>query len=176
MRRFLPFAALLGVALVLGCQDLGSVGPDGLEPQFAKPGACEPPDDPPHPSCGGDEDGGDNLGSPVYTYTFFGPDDPDDPSGEIPPPGDIMTDPRTAIGAPGGNNQGDVGLQGCCGHSADEELILTNNLLVDPVGGGASTCFGGSENLTLVTFLGGLNPDKKNMNEVEARFLFDAKV
>jgi len=36
MRRFLPLAALLGVALVLGCQDLGSgpVGPDGLLPQF----------------------------------------------------------------------------------------------------------------------------------------------
>ena len=26
MRQFLPFAALLGVALVLGCQDLGSHG------------------------------------------------------------------------------------------------------------------------------------------------------
>ena len=34
MRRFLPFAALLGVALVLGCQDVGT-GPDGLVPQFA---------------------------------------------------------------------------------------------------------------------------------------------
>ena len=29
MRRFFPFAALLGVALVLGCQDVGT-GPDGL--------------------------------------------------------------------------------------------------------------------------------------------------
>ena len=35
MRRFFPFAALLGVALVLGCQDVGT-GPDGLVPQFAK--------------------------------------------------------------------------------------------------------------------------------------------
>ena len=33
MRRFLPFAALVGVALVLGCQDVGT-GPDGLVPQF----------------------------------------------------------------------------------------------------------------------------------------------
>ncbi len=38
MRRFLPFAALLGVALVLGCQDMAPVGPDGLVPQFAKGG------------------------------------------------------------------------------------------------------------------------------------------
>ena len=37
MRSFLPFAALLGVALVLGCQDVGT-GPDGLAPQFAKGG------------------------------------------------------------------------------------------------------------------------------------------
>ena len=37
MRRFLPFAALIGVALVLGCQDVGTgpVGPD--RPQFDKP-------------------------------------------------------------------------------------------------------------------------------------------
>ena len=33
MRRFLPLAALVGVALVLGCQDVGT-GPDGLVPQF----------------------------------------------------------------------------------------------------------------------------------------------
>ena len=40
MRRFFPFAALIGVALVLGCQDLGSgpVGPDGPGPAFAKGG------------------------------------------------------------------------------------------------------------------------------------------
>ena len=37
MRRFLPFAALLGVAFVLGCQDVGT-GPDGLVPQFGKGG------------------------------------------------------------------------------------------------------------------------------------------
>ncbi len=36
MRSFLPFAALLGVALVLGCQDVGTgvVASEGLVPQF----------------------------------------------------------------------------------------------------------------------------------------------
>ena len=43
MRRFLPLAALLGVALVLGCQDLAPVGPDGLVPQFARKGKGKPP-------------------------------------------------------------------------------------------------------------------------------------
>ena len=39
MRRFLPFATLLGVAFLLGCQDPGS-GPVGLEPpQFDKSGS-----------------------------------------------------------------------------------------------------------------------------------------
>ena len=40
MRRFLPFAALFGVALVLGCQDVGTgvVASDGPGPQFDKPG------------------------------------------------------------------------------------------------------------------------------------------
>ena len=38
MRRFFPFAALLGVAFVLGCQDVGTgvVASDGPGPQFAK--------------------------------------------------------------------------------------------------------------------------------------------
>ena len=45
MRRFFPFAALLGAAFVLGCQDVGTgvVGPDGLEPQFARKGKGKPP-------------------------------------------------------------------------------------------------------------------------------------
>ena len=57
MRRFFPFAALLGVALVLGCQDVGTgvVASDGPGPQFAKPdcendpthSSCKPPDDEP---------------------------------------------------------------------------------------------------------------------------------
>ena len=39
MRRFLPFAALFGVALLLGCQDVGTgvVASDGPGPQFNKP-------------------------------------------------------------------------------------------------------------------------------------------
>ena len=68
MRRFLPFAALLGVALVLGCQDLGSVGPDG--PQFDKrgtPGAlCGGPGEPLRDEdghCHGDEE---STGIPQY--------------------------------------------------------------------------------------------------------------
>ncbi len=38
MRRVLPFATLLGVALLLGCQDLGSgpVGPESLGVQLDK--------------------------------------------------------------------------------------------------------------------------------------------
>ena len=54
MRRFLPFAALLGVALVLGCQDVGT-GPDGLVPQFAKGGK------PGKPGGGGGSGSGGNL-------------------------------------------------------------------------------------------------------------------
>ena len=42
MRRFLPFAALLGVAFVLGCQDVAT-GPDGLLPQFAQGSKGKPP-------------------------------------------------------------------------------------------------------------------------------------
>ena len=54
MRSFLPFSALLGVALVLGCQDLGTgpVEPDGLVPQFAKKN-CKGTDHP--PPCGKDD-------------------------------------------------------------------------------------------------------------------------
>ena len=66
MRRFLPFAALIGVALVLGCQDVGT-GPDGLVPQFDKPynddpcpagrdnkGHCHDDEEPPPPDDGDD--------------------------------------------------------------------------------------------------------------------------
>ena len=55
---------LASVVFILGCQDLGSgpVGPDGLVPQFAKPGRCE--DDPGHQSCKGD-DAGDDGAVPV---------------------------------------------------------------------------------------------------------------
>ncbi len=42
--------ALLSAVFVLGCQDLGSVGPDGLVPQFAK--KCD------SPPCEKDDDGG----------------------------------------------------------------------------------------------------------------------
>ena len=57
MRRFLPFAALLGVAFVLGCQDLGTgvVASDGLVPQFSKKDCGA---DSSHPGCKGEADGG----------------------------------------------------------------------------------------------------------------------
>jgi len=61
MRRFLPFAARRGVALVLGCQDLGPVGPDGLVPQFDKKDItserCEGKVDPVNGHCHGDGGG-----------------------------------------------------------------------------------------------------------------------
>ena len=57
MRRFLAFAALLGVAFILSCQDqaAGPLGPDGLGPQFAKEKNCDPEKLPVHPSCKDDE-------------------------------------------------------------------------------------------------------------------------
>ena len=56
MRRFLPFAALLGVAFVLGCQDVGTgvVASDGPGPQFAVD--CEA--NPDHKKCNGGGGGG----------------------------------------------------------------------------------------------------------------------
>ena len=67
--------ALLSAAFLLGCQDLGSgaVGPDGLEPQFAKP-SC-----PGHPSCKPDDDGGGgDKTNGVYSVTFTDPSGGDD--------------------------------------------------------------------------------------------------
>ena len=62
MRRFLPFAALLGMAFVLGCQDVGTgvVASDGSGPQFGgvkhpgphnEGGDGEPADGPQLPSA-----------------------------------------------------------------------------------------------------------------------------
>ena len=71
MRSFLPFAALLGVALVLGCQDVGPVGPDGLVPQFDKKGTgdCELPGHNVH--CHGD-DAGDTVVDPGTLFNSPG--------------------------------------------------------------------------------------------------------
>ena len=62
MRSFLPFAALLGVALLLGCQDLGSgpVGPDGLVPQFTHKNSE-------HGNRGGKDD---DDGTTIFEVTF----------------------------------------------------------------------------------------------------------
>ena len=99
MRRFLPFAALLGVALVLGCQDLAPVGPDGLVPQFAvncqrNPGhwKCAPPPDPdpdpPPPAVGTMFDV--NVTSESGDVSFSGVTDPKN-GGEIIVDEDMLT-------------------------------------------------------------------------------------
>ena len=71
MRPFFPFAALLGVALVLGCQDVGT-GPDGLVPQFDKAvednDNCTPPRD---GHCHGDDEE-PASGSLSYVITNIG--------------------------------------------------------------------------------------------------------
>ena len=56
--------ALLFAAFLLGCQEQGSepVGPEGLGPVFAKPGAC-----PGHPSC--KDEPSDSPGNAVVTVT-----------------------------------------------------------------------------------------------------------
>lgn len=58
MRLSLPFAALVTVAFLLGCQEQGSspVGPDDLEPQFAKGGNGKP-----------DKPGGGGKDEPTWT-------------------------------------------------------------------------------------------------------------
>ena len=90
MRRFLPFAALVGVALVLACQDVGTgpVGPDGLESQF-------------HHSEGHDKGGGDGGpgggpgGGKILGFaTFTGDIVADDPT--------LVTIPGSTV--PGGGN------------------------------------------------------------------------
>ena len=65
MRSFLPLAALLGVALVLGCQDVGT-GPDGVVPQFAR--KCD------SPPCPKDSDGGvkTNFVAAITNVDFSG--------------------------------------------------------------------------------------------------------
>ena len=66
MRRFFPFAALLGVALVLGCQDLGT-GPDGLVPQFTHKDGAE------HgKGKGGGGGGGGKPSVPIVNVTVAG--------------------------------------------------------------------------------------------------------
>ena len=84
MRRFLPFAALLGVALLLGCQDLGSVGPDGLVPQFDRkdftPERCEGKVNPVDGHCHGGEDPADpfDLNVTINSEQLTGLTIPDD--------------------------------------------------------------------------------------------------
>ena len=71
MRRFLPFAALFGVAFVLGCQDVGTgvVESDGAGPQFGV--NCD--DKPNHPKCPGGAGGGGGGGGGVKGKVTLGP-------------------------------------------------------------------------------------------------------
>lgn len=156
--------ALVSVAFLLSCQDIGSgpTGPDGLAPQFNKADELGN-----HDHGGGGDGGGDNPGSPFYEYTFTG---------------DITTDPLTAGGrrTVGNDEGGAVRLHGCCGNGPedgidDEWLILSDALLGDFVGGNpdAELCFSGI--FPLVQFIGTLRPDKRVVNKVEAVFHFTAK-
>jgi len=154
--------ALVSVAFLLSCQDIGSgpTGPDGLAPQFNKADELGN-----HDHGGGGDGGGDNPGSPFYEYTFTG---------------DITTDPLTAGGrrTVGNDEGGAVRLHGCCDNDPtdgidDEELIL-DALLVELVGAvDAGLCFGGMT--PLLQFIGTLRPDKRVVNKVEAVFHFTAK-
>ena len=72
MRRFLPFAALLGVAFVLGCQDVGTgvVASDGLVPQFDKKGTGDCATKPHNLHCHGDVE--EPTEDPIYTVKATG--------------------------------------------------------------------------------------------------------
>ena len=162
MRRFFAFAALLGVALVLGCQDVGT-GPAGSDgPQFHV-------DLDKHPEGhggGGDGDGGggDNPGSPFYEYTFT--------------KGPLTMDlvPAGARPTVGNSQAGEIVLRA---HFHDEmEKLNLSAALVDQFG--ARTCFGGvggvgGDDVQFVTFSGVLRPTKKNKNDVKARFFLGSK-
>ena len=156
MRRFFPFAALLGVAFVLGCQDVGTgvVASDGPGPQFAKP-VCPGP----HPSCGGDEDDGDNPGSPFYVYTFIS--------------NVIATDPSPANGFPSGDRVFLSATQNTGPSIGDEALHLSKKLFLDTPRE-AADCFNGDTFITQF-WSGRVQPVKPHGNEVIANFLFHAE-
>ncbi len=142
--------ALLSTVFLLGCQEQGSepVGPEG--PQFSHKTSHNP---------GGGDDGGDNPGSPFYEYTFAG---------------DITTDPTTPGANSNTSTQDDVYLHSCCidPKVVDlEELDLTK-LLVNVQD--ADDCFGTGPFPGLKGIVW-LSTNNQVVNEVEARFLFDAK-
>ena len=155
--------ALLSAVFVLGCQDQGPVGPEGLEPQFAKAEKpdknCDPTNPPVHPSCkpDGDDGGKPNPASPFYSYTFT-------PGGIT---SDVTTNPDPA-GATGGDSS--PLLQGCC-DDVKEELILSGDIaaLFEP------RCFApGQEVIEVIRFAefgGDLRPDKHDKNQVRAVIL-----
>ena len=108
MRRFLPFAALLGVALVLGCQDVGT-GPDGLVPQFKKDKGCP---DSGHPSCGKDDKVTEDA---AYTVTNSG---------------DITTNPSSIMNGTAAGPKGGTSID--IGNVFDLKSYAYENALVWP--------------------------------------------
>ena len=159
MRQFFPFAALLGVALVLGCQDVGTgvVASDGAGPQFTHKDPNKE-----HGKPGGGDTGDDNPGSPFYAYTFAGPLTMD-------------LEPAGARPTVGNSQQGGWVVLRAHFDPEMEELKLSGVALVDPLG--ARRCFGGDvdSDVRFVEFSGELRPAKKNKNNVKARFLFGSK-
>ena len=150
--------ALLSAVFILGCQDLGTgaVGPDGLEPQFAKGGIKGPPD-----GGGGGGGGKENPGSPFYEYTFSG--------------GDITTEP-TVAGASQGS--GGVWLHQCCGEAGDgidDELLTLSSTLLANFGSTSEViaCFGGIFPLT--EYVADLRSDRGTVSGVHAVFHFKAR-
>ena len=111
MRRFLPFAGLLGVAFVLGCQDVGT-GPDGLVPQFH---VSEK-----HPDGhggGGDKPKDDATYEITHSGHYFTTDDPI-PGG--------LNDPIT-----GGPGVGKAGTSLSFGNVHARETIILSQIFVD---------------------------------------------
>ena len=154
MRRFLPFAALLGVALVLGCQDVGTgpVEAVDLVPQFAKKVKnCKGTDHP--PPCGKDDKEPTVDGTFTATFQALG-----DCNGDVAGTPDCdVTGGGVLFGPQGG-----------------KELIsgggvpLTFTDFLHSVVGGA-TCFSGGD------FEGILQITEKNPGSTEARIQYNFK-
>ena len=122
MRRFFPFAALLGVAFVLGCQDVGTgvVASNGPGPQFAKPN-CET--DPTHSSCkDGDSEPADD---PSYTVTH---------NVDV----DFLTADPIGDGRPGAGKQG---TSVRIGHAQDRKRAVLMDAFVAQLPGLPDKCF-----------------------------------
>ena len=152
MRPFLPFAAVLTAAFLLGCQDPGSepVGPESVGPQFAEGGVpqfakknCKDTNHP--PPCGGGEEPPPPI---TFTATFSG----DDVSGVV----ELQENFQSSVHSP--------------------VTLILSFLKEAPDDGGytgaqGSTCFGGD------VFSGGvaITVRSNNLTNAELRMNFDAK-